>query len=139
MPLYRLFASDDGATHIEPLAASQFSFENGPGDFKGLGGMVLGDATRVLMMRFEPGIALAPHRANPGLAVLLEGELTVAVSDGTEIAMSPGDAILVESTGKGGWAPRNAGPALALMTIAQMPPTQAPGQATGQTSAPPAG
>jgi hypothetical protein len=121
MPLYRLFASDDGATHIEPREASQFSFENGPGEFKGLGGMVLGDASRVLLLRFEAGITPSLHRANPGLAVLLEGELTVAVSDGTEVAMLPGDAILVESTGRGGWAPRNPGPKLALMTIAQMP------------------
>ena len=121
MPLFRLFASDDGATHIEPLAASQFSFEHGPGDFKGLGGMVLGDATRVLLMRFEAGVQPSLHRANPGLAVLLEGELTVAASGSSEVALRPGDAIRAESTGRRGWAPRNPGESLALTAISQMP------------------
>lgn len=122
MPVYRLFASEDGATHIEPMEASAFSFEHGPGEFKGVGGMVLGDASRVLLMRFEAGIEPSLHRANPGFAVLLEGELNVAVSDGTEVALRPGDAIRIESTGRGGWAPRNPGDEPALMTIAQMPP-----------------
>lgn len=121
MPVYRLYASEDGATHIEPLGTENFSFENGPGEFKGIGGMVLGDASRVLLMRFEAGVQPSLHRANPGLAVLLEGELTVAVSDGSEVALRPGDAIRVESTGRGGWAPRNPGDRLALMAITQMP------------------
>ncbi len=121
MPVYRLYASEDGETHIEPLAAADFTFENGPGEFKGVGGMVLGDASRVLLMRFEAGVQPSLHRANPGLAVLLEGELTVAVSDGSEVALRPGDAIRVESTGRGGWAPRNPGDRLALMAITQMP------------------
>ncbi|HJM76661.1 MAG TPA: hypothetical protein QGI71_12520 [Dehalococcoidia bacterium] len=121
MPVYRLYASEDGATHIEPLGTEDFSFENGPGEFKGVGGMVLGDASRVLLMRFEAGVQPSLHRANPGLAVLLEGELTVAASGSSEVALRPGDAIRVESTGRRGWAPRNPGESLALTAISQMP------------------
>ena len=122
MPIYRLYAGEDGATHIEEMTAASFVFESGPGEFKGVGGTVLGEASRVLLMRFEPGARPPLHRAQPGFAVLLEGELTVAVSDGAEVGLRPGDAVRIESTGEGGWAPSNPGEGLALLALVQMPP-----------------
>lgn len=127
MPLYRLYAGDDGVTHIAPLDAAGLAFEGGPGDFKGIGGAVLGDASRVLLMRFEPGVRPPLHRANPGLAVLIEGELVIAASDGDRVALHPGDAVRIESTGEGGWSPSNPGTAVALLVLTQMPPPRASG------------
>ncbi len=121
MTVYRLFAGGDGATHIELLDVARLAFEGGPAGFKGIGGAVLGTASRVLLMRFEPGAGAPLHRANPGLVVLLEGELVVAVSDGAEAHLRPGDAVRVESTEEGGWAPSNPGPAPALLALTQMP------------------
>ena len=121
--VYRLFASGDGATHIESLDVAGLAFEGGPAEFKGIGGAVLGTASRVLLMRFEPGADAPLHRANPGLVVLLEGELMVAVSDGAEAHLRPGDAVRVESMGGGGWAPSNPGSAPALLALTQMPPS----------------
>lgn len=128
--MYRLWADADSVTHLEPVSLDQMSFENGPGDFKGVGGTVLGAASRLMLMRFEPGVRPRLHRANPGLAVLLQGRLLVAASDGAEIELRPGDCVRIESTGaggRGGWAPANHGPGLALLAITQMPP---PGAAT---------
>ena len=126
MPIYRLYADDAGATHIEPMTTDALHFENGPGEFKGVGGTVLGAASRVMLMRFEEGVRPRLHRANPGMAVLLEGRLTVAVSDGSRVELAPGDAVRIESTGvgrggNGGWAPANPGPGLALLALTQMP------------------
>ncbi len=126
MPIYRLYADDEGATHLEPWSAGELAFESGPGAFKGIGGTVLGDASRVTLMRFESGAEPPLHRVNPGFAVLLEGVLTVRVSDGAEVALAPGDAIRIESTGAGrdgvgGWAPVNTGGGIALLALVQMP------------------
>ena len=106
--------------------AGELAFESGPGAFKGIGGTVLGDASRLMLMRLEPGVEPPLHRANPGFAVLLEGALTVRVSDGAELALAPGDAIRIESTGPGGdeaggWAPVNTGDGIALLALVQMP------------------
>ena len=126
MPIYRLYADQEGASHLEPWRAGELAFESGPGAFKGIGGTVLGDASRVMLMRLEPGVEPPLHRANPGFVVLLEGALTVRVSDGAEVALSPGDAIRIESTGPGhdgtgGWAPVNTGEGIALLALVQMP------------------
>ena len=126
MPIYRLYADEQGATHLEPLRAEELAFESGPGEFKGIGGSVLGRASRLMLMRFEPGAGAALHRVNPGFAVLLEGVLTVATSDGGEVALRPGDAVRIESAGagrggQGGWAPANPGPGVALLALTQMP------------------
>ena len=126
MPMYRLWAGPDGHTHIEAWPATDLAFESGPGIFKGIGGTILGAATRVALMRFEAGIKPPLHRVNGGLAVLMEGRLTVAVSDGDEVALEAGDAIRIESAGigrggVGGWQPVNPGPGLAFVALVQMP------------------
>ena len=126
MPIYRLYADERGATHLEPLSTDGLAFESGPGEFKGIGGSVLGRASRLMLMRFEPGAGAALHRVNPGFAVLLEGVLTVAASDGGQVELRPGDAVRIESAdmsadGQGGWAPANPGPGVALLALTQMP------------------
>lgn len=127
MPITRLWADDEGHTHLEPWSADALAFEAGPGVFKGVGGTVLGDASRVMLMRFEPGIRPPLHRVNPGLVVLLEGALVIGVSDGTEVALAPGDAVRIESAGLGrggvgGWSPSNPdADRFALVALVQMP------------------
>lgn len=125
MPSYRLRADDAGRTHIEPLDLLDRPWENGPGDFKGVGGSVLGDASHVMLMRFESGSHPPLHRAVPSLAVLLQGELVLTASDGAEIVLAPGDAVRVETTGQGGWRLGNRSDGYALLALAQMPPKRA--------------
>ncbi|MDA0365615.1 MAG: cupin domain-containing protein [Chloroflexi bacterium] len=122
MPAYRLHADNAGRTHIAPLALLDRPWENGPGDFKGVGGSVLGDASRVMLMRFETGAHPSFHRAAPGFLVVLEGELVVNASDGDEVVLAPGDAIRVETTGQGGWRLGNRADGYALVALTQMPP-----------------
>src|SRR5688572_19492350 len=98
MAAYRLTADERGRTHLAPLDLFEWPFENGPGEFKGVGGAVIGDARRVMLMRFEPGSRPGLHRAVPALAVLLSGELVVNDSSGGEVVLAPGDAIRVETT-----------------------------------------
>jgi hypothetical protein len=122
MSSYRLFADERGRTHLEPIDLFALPFENGPGAFKGVGGSVLGAASRVMMMRFEVGSHPEFHRAVPSFAVLLSGELIVSSTAGDEVALKPGDAIRVETTGRGGWRLGNRGDEEALLALAQMPP-----------------
>ena len=137
MPMYRLWADADGHTHIEAWPATELAFESGPGIFKGIGGTILGAATRVALMRFEAGIRPPLHRVNGGLAVLMAGRLTVAVSDGDEVALEAGDAIRIESAGigrggVGGWQPVNPGPDLAFVALVQMPSRTGNGSDSGE-------
>jgi hypothetical protein len=124
MAAYRLTADDQGRTHLEPLDLFAWPFENGPGDFKGVGGAVMGDASRVMLMRFESGSRPAQHRAVPSFAVVLEGEVVVNDSTGGEVVLQRGDAIRVETTGRGGWRLGNRGEGYALLALAQMPPAK---------------
>jgi mannose-6-phosphate isomerase-like protein (cupin superfamily) len=120
---YRLFSDDSGTTHLEPVNfASDLAWENGPGEFKGVGGSVVGDATRVMLMRFEPGARPGLHRAVPSFAVVLEGELLFSASDGVHVTLKPGDAVRVETTGRGGWQLGNRGNVPAVLAVSQMPP-----------------
>jgi len=119
---YRLYVELDGTTRIEPLDLLARPWENGPGDFKGVGGSVLGNASRVMLMRFERGARPPPHRAAPGFAVLLDGELVVSASGGDEVTLRAGDAIRVETTGTGGWRLGNRAEGFALLALVQMPP-----------------
>ena len=121
MAAYRLYADDAAKTHIEPLDLLDRPWENGPGDFKGVGGSVFGDATRVMFMRFETGSRPPFHRAVPGFAVLLEGELVVNSSSGDEVVLTPGDAIRLEITAGGGWRLGNRSDGYALLAMIQMP------------------
>jgi hypothetical protein len=122
---YRLYADADGRTHIEPLDLLDRPWENGPGDFKGVGGSVLGNASRVMLMRFETGSRPPLHRAVPGFAVVLQGEVIVSDSTGAEVALGPGDAMRVETTGRGGWRLGNRAEGYALLALVQMPPPKA--------------
>jgi len=121
MPIYRLFAGADGVSHLEALGPEAFAFENGPGPMKGVGGTVLGRGSWVALMRFDEGARSDLHRVGPGLAVLLEGQLVVAVADGAEVLLAPGDAVRIEAAGRG-WAPANPGPGQALLALARMSP-----------------
>ncbi len=122
---YRLYADDSGTTHLEPLELLDRPWENGPGEFKGVGGSVLGDASRVMLMRFEAGARPGLHRAVPSFAVCLEGEIVVTASDGTNVALGPGDAVRVETTGRGGWQLGNKLDEPSLLAVVQMPPQAA--------------
>lgn len=122
MAAYRLRADEQGRTHLELLDLFAWPFENGPGDFKGVGGAVMGDASRVMLMRFERGAHPGLHRAVPCFGVLIEGELVVQDSSGGEVVLHPGDAIRVETTGRGGWRLGNRGEGYALLALSQMPP-----------------
>jgi hypothetical protein len=121
VPVYRLYADVQGATHIEPLDLLDRPWENGPGQFKGVGGSVLGSASRVMLMRFETGSRPPLHRAVPSFAVLLQGALVVNASDGEEVTLQPGDAVRVETTGAGGWRLGNPAEGYALLALVQMP------------------
>jgi quercetin dioxygenase-like cupin family protein len=118
--VFRLFADEAGATHLEDLNLFDRPWENGPGDFKGVGGAVLGDATRVMLMRFESGARPPLHRAVPCFAMLLSGALVVSSSDGTNVVLAPGDAVRVETTGVGGWRLGNRGEVEALLAVVQV-------------------
>ncbi|MEX2446331.1 MAG: hypothetical protein WD734_03240 [Dehalococcoidia bacterium] len=122
MAAYRMTADEHGRTHLEPADLFAWPFENGPGDFKGVGGAVLGDASRVMLMRFERGAHPGLHRAVPSFAVVVAGEVTVADSQGTEVVLLPGDSVRVETTGRGGWRLGNRGDEMALLALVQMPP-----------------
>lgn len=122
MAAYRMTADEAGRTRLEPTDLLAWPFENGPGDFKGVGGAVMGDASRVMLMRFEVGARPGFHRAVPSFAVLLQGELMVWDSTGGEVRLQPGDAVRVETTGRGGWRLGNPGETDALLALAQMPP-----------------
>ena len=114
MAAYRLTADEDGKTHLEPLDLFDWPFENGPGDFKGVGGAVMGDASRVMLMRFEVGARPGFHRAVPSFGVVVAGEVVVTDSTGTDVR--------VETTGRGGWRLGNRGDEMALLALVQMPP-----------------
>ena len=126
MTAYRLTADERGRTHIEPMDLFDWPFENGPGEFKGVGGAVIGDASRVMLMRFEVGARPGLHRAVPSFGVVVSGEIVVGDSSGNEATLVVGDAIRVETTGRGGWRLGNRGEEMALLALVQMPPKRAP-------------
>ena len=122
MAAYRMTADAQGRTHLEPFDLFAWPFENGPGEFKGVGGAVLGEASRVMLMRFERGSHPGFHRAVPSFAVVVAGEIVVTDSAGQDVLLRSGDAIRVETTGRGGWRLGNRGEAPALLALVQMPP-----------------
>ena len=132
---YRLTADEQGKTHLAPWDLLDWPFENGPGDFKGVGGAVVGDARRVMLMRFESGSRPGFHGAVPSFAVLLSGELVVNDSSGGEAVLAPGDVVRVETTGRGGWRLGNRQEEFALLALVQMP--LAPSGETASADEPP--
>ncbi len=125
MAQYRLHRGDHDRSVLEPLPLLDSPFENGPGAFKGVGGVVLGNASRVMLMRFEPGAHPGFHRAVPAFAVLLEGALAVSPADGPEVLLQPGDAIRVEPMERGTWRLGNPGAVDSLLAVIPMPPPAA--------------
>ncbi len=119
---YRMTADERGQTHLEPMDLFAWPFENGPGEFKGVGGAAMGDASRVMLMRFEVGARPGLHRAVPGFLVVLSGELVVWDSAGTEVVLQVGDTLRCETTGRGGWRLGNRAEQNALVALVQMPP-----------------
>lgn len=130
MAAYRLIADEEGKTHLEPYDLFDWPFENGPGDFKGVGGAVMGDAHRVMLMRFERGAHPGFHRAVPSFGVVVAGEVVVSDSTGQHVALRPGDAIRVDTAGRGTWRLGSRGEEMALLALVQMP-------ARPEASAPP--
>ena len=133
MAAYRLTADEQGRTHLAPWDLFDWPFENGPGDFKGVGGAVMGDASRVMLMRFERGARPGFHRAVPSFGVVVAGEIVVGDSTGHDVTLHVGDAIRVETTGRGGWRLGNRGEEMALLALVQMPPRREP---SAETDAP---
>jgi len=119
---YRMTADERGQTHLEPMDLFAWPFENGPGEFKGVGGAAMGDASRVMLMRFETGARPGFHRAVPGLLIVLSGELVVWDSAGTEVALGVGDTLRCETTGRGRWRLGNRLDSNTLVALVQMPP-----------------
>lgn len=122
MAQYRLFTGDHGRSVLEPIELLASPFENGPGEFKGVGGVVLGSASRVMLMRFEPGAHPGFHRAAPAFAVLLEGSLVVSPREGDDVVLAPGDVVRVEAMERGAWRLGNPGVTDALFAVVPMPP-----------------
>jgi hypothetical protein len=119
---YRMSADERGQTHLESMDLAAWPFENGPGEFKGVGGAAMGDASRVMLMRFETGAHPGFHRAVPGFLVVLSGELVVSDSSGTEVPLQVGDTLRCETTGRGGWRLGNRVDGDTLVALVQMPP-----------------
>ena len=132
MTAYRLTADEQGHTHLESWDLFDWPFENGPGDFKGVGGAVLGDASRVMLMRFERGARPGFHRAAPSFGVVVAGEIVVTDSTGHDVTLRAGDAIRVETTGRGGWRLGNRGEEMALLALVQMPPKRLSAEGAGE-------
>ena len=133
MAAYRLTADEQGRTHLEAFDLFAWAFGNGPGDFKGVGGAVLGDASRVMLMRFERGARPGFHRAAPSFGVVVAGEIVVTDSTGQDVTLHVGDAIRVETTGRGGWRLGNRGEEMALLALVQMPPKRLSAEGAGET------
>lgn len=125
MAAWRLYVDEDSQTRLEPLDLLAWPFENGPGEFKGVGGAVMGDATRLMLMRFETGSRPPLHRVMPSFAVLLQGELVVSDSGDGEVVLKPGDAVRVEpgvdSARPARWRLGNRSEGYALLALVQMP------------------
>ena len=111
----------EGNTEISLYKLEELPFEIGPGSFKGLGGTVLGDATRLMMLRVEAGTALPLHRATPGFAVILSGRVEVAGNQGNSVEMQVGDVMRIETKVRGPWRISNPSVDDAYIALVVMP------------------
>jgi hypothetical protein len=136
VPAWRLYTDGGGRSRLEPLDLLAWPFERGPGEFKGVGGAVLGDASRVMLMRFETGSHPPLHRAMPSFAVLLEGELVVNDATDGEVVLQPGDALRVEPGADAAhparWRLGNRAEGYALLALVPMPGGLAPAAGEGE-------
>jgi hypothetical protein len=122
MSAYILIENEEGETWIDSYSISDLPFEIGPGAFKGLGGTILGTASRLMMLRVEKEIDLPLHRAAPGVAINLLGKVTVRGSTGSAVTLNPGDLLKVETKIRGAWAIANSNAEEAYLALIPMPP-----------------
>ena len=72
MAAYRLTADEHGHTRLEPMDLFNWPFENGPGEFKGVGGVV-GGVDQVIPVDLRiPGCPPSPTQLLSGLLALLQ-------------------------------------------------------------------
>ena len=122
MSAYILIENEEGETWIDSYSIRDLPFEIGPGAFKGLGGTILGTASRLMMLRVEKEIDLPLHRAAPGVAINLLGKVTVRGSTGSAVTLNPGDLLKVETKIRGAWAIANSNAEEAYLALIPMPP-----------------
>ncbi|MEM5474024.1 hypothetical protein WNZ14_20035 [Hoeflea sp. AS60] len=102
MKYLRLYAGDDGESHVEELQAKFNMAEYAP-PAPAFGVSDPTDAKRFITVHFpqgwDSGLHPAPRRQ---LFVMLSGEFQGQASDGALMDLRPGDVILMEdTTGKG--------------------------------------
>lgn len=122
MSAYILIENEEGETWIDSYSIRDLPFEIGPGAFKGLGGTILGTASRLMMLRVEQEIDLPLHRAAPGVAISLLGKITVRGSTGSTVILNPGDLLKIETKVRGAWAIANSNDEEAYLALIPMPP-----------------
>lgn len=122
MSAYILIENEEGETWIDSYSIRDLPFEIGPGAFKGLGGTILGAASRLMMLRVEKEIDLPLHRAAPGVAINLLGKVTVRGSTGSAVTLNPGDLLKIETKIRGAWAITNSNAEEAYLALIPMPP-----------------
>lgn len=113
--------NEEGETWIDSYSIKDLPFEIGPGAFKGLGGTILGSASRLMMLRIEQEIELPLHRAAPGVAINLLGKVTVSGSQGSAVTLNPGDLLKIETKIRGAWAIVNNHKEEAYLALIVMP------------------
>ena len=113
--------SATGDTEISPYEFKELPFEIGPGDFKGLGGTVIGEARRLMMLRIEAQAALPLHRATPGFAVILSGVVRVSGNHGDSVEMRTGDLMRIETKARGPWRISNSSDSDVFIALVVMP------------------
>ncbi len=111
----------EGDTDISSYQLEELPFEIGPGHFKGLGGTVIGEATRLMILRVETGAELPLHRATPGFAVILSGSVKVGGSQGDSVEMRTGDVVRLETRARGPWRLSNSSDNEAFIALTVMP------------------
>tara|TARA_B100000530_G_C15923727_1_gene474160 strand:+ start:374 stop:739 length:366 start_codon:yes stop_codon:yes gene_type:complete len=120
MAHYIYIGNDQEDYRITLSNLSDQSWENGPGAFKGIGGTVLGDATRVMLMRFEPNTETPLHRVASGLFIVLQGVLTIRDSKNDDISLNSGDSIKIPSSINSKWQLVNTGATEVLFALIKM-------------------
>ena len=124
MSAYILIENEEGETWIDSYSMTDLPFEIGPGAFKGLGGTILGDASRLMMLRIERERDLPLHRAAPGVAINLQGKITISGSQGSEITLHPGDLLKIKTKIRGAWTIVNNNKEEVYLALISMPPDE---------------
>ena len=113
--------SATGDTEISSYGFKELPFEIGPGHFKGLGGTIIGEASRLMMLRIEAHAALPLHRATPGFAVILSGVVQVSGNHGDSVEMRTGDLMRIETKARGPWRISNSSDSDVFIALVVMP------------------